>query len=274
MKDTIKYYYGIDVIEYNEKDEKVLIRDKFRTYMLKKTHKTEEEIIMQIDLLDKNGFIYYKVIKSKFGNYLIDYKNEKYILLEIWGSNRKMPLNFYKKRIGESKIELYSIWKNKIDGYRQIYEKNNVKYREIKDLYQYYLGIAENALKMLNKYINGEILDMYIQHHRIDKDIIAYNYLSIDEMIIDSRSRDVAEYCKKVFFDKGFKIEIDDLMNYIKKERYNEKEIRLLLIRLIYPNYFFDLIEKELFEYEKIYQSKEEFEIFLKKMLERNEDVL
>lgn len=268
MKDTIKYYYGINVIEYNEKNEKILIRDEYRTYLLKKTYKSESEITNLIDILNKNSFVYYKVIKNNLGEYLIEYKNGKYILSEIWECNKKIGLNFYKKRIGKVKIELYSMWKNKIDSFRLIYEKNKVKYKEIKDLYLYYLGMAENALKMLNKYVEGEMLDVYLQHYRINKEIIALNYFSIDEMVIDSRSRDVAEYCKKIFFEKETKIEVEDLMNFVKMEKYDEKEIYLLVIRLLYPNYFFDLVENELIDYGRIIKNRINFEKFVKKLMD------
>ena len=102
-------------------------------------------------------------------------------------------------------------------------------------------------------------------HKRIETIDDLFNPLNI---IIDNKTRDIAEYIKVNFFTDN--IDIDEVTNFIKSNLFLSDEIILLLSRLLYPSYYFDMYEKFYRgnngekDLEKIIKKNAEFEAFLK----------
>ena len=105
-----------------------------------------------------------------------------------------------------------------------------------------YLGATniENVKKLDSNYkliefevINNEII-------RFDDTVCAlYNPLNI---IFDYRARDTSEYIKNSFFINNTGI-FDEMKYYIKRNNLTYEDVRLIIARLLYPSFYFEMCE-------------------------------
>ena len=68
---------------------------------------------------------------------------------------------------------------------------------------------------------------------------VLYNPMNI---IFDFRVRDVAEYIKNSFFNNNHNI-YNELIIYLNKEQLSLMEVKLLISRLMYPSFYFEMYE-------------------------------
>ena len=91
---------------------------------------------------------------------------------------------------------------------------------------------------------------MYYISHKVlrptDKVDSLYNPLNI---IYDYRVRDVAEYIKNSFWTDNHNI-YNELNNYLYKNNLSLNEVKLLISRVLFPSFYFDLYE-DIFNYNK-----------------------
>ena len=107
--------------------------------------------------------------------------------------------------------------------------------------------MAANAISYVN-YVVNNIKPDYSDYGVISHDVISindtvyclYNPLNI---IIDHKARDVSEYIKKSFFNDNFKI-FDELDEYFKYNYFSFYGISLILARVMYPSFYFDLYDQ------------------------------
>ena len=66
-----------------------------------------------------------------------------------------------------------------------------------------------------------------------------YNPLNL---IIDSRTRDICEYFKSLFFND--KLELIDIQNYFSVTNLTREELYLFYARMLFPSFYFDMYEK------------------------------
>ena len=91
---------------------------------------------------------------------------------------------------------------------------------------------------------------MYYISHKVlrptDKVDSLYNPLNI---IYDYRVRDIAEYIKNSFWADNHNI-YNELNNYLYKSNLSLNEVKLLISRVLFPSFYFDLYE-DIFNYNK-----------------------
>ena len=139
------------------------------------------------------------------------------------------------------------LWMNKIDYLEYFTDHNYKKYPLVVDSFNYFVGMAENAISYVN-YVVNNIKPDYSDYGVISHDVISindtvyclYNPLNI---IIDHKARDVSEYIKKSFFNDNFKI-FDELDEYFKYNYFSFYGISLILARVMYPSFYFDLYDQ------------------------------
>ena len=89
----------------------------------------------------------------------------------------------------------------------------------------------------------SQINHKYVINHKVikcdDKIDILYDPLNI---IFDYKVRDVAEYIKISFFNKNQNI-FNELVQYLKYSNLSLVEVKLLISRLLYPSFYFELYE-------------------------------
>ena len=102
--------------------------------------------------------------------------------------------------------------------------------------------MAENAISYFNS-IELKYDYKFVISHRIirwnDSIDVIYNPLNI---ILDYRIRDVSEYIKNSFFNNNRNI-FNDLYAYLDYHNLSLTEVKLLISRLLYPSFYFDLYE-------------------------------
>ena len=155
-----------------------------------------------------------------------------------------------------------------IDYYESQIGQNEKKYPLIRESFDYFIGLGENAISYLvntKKEIQKEINDnKVLSHNNLYNSL--YDPLNI---IIDHKSRDIAEYIKISFFNNNKNI-FKELDEYFFYNRYSLYGIRVLYARIIYPSFYFKLYDeifrekKEEKELNEIINRINEYEIYLK----------
>lgn len=281
MKNLINYFYGIQINEYKKRDNSFYFIDNKNEFEFVEFYGDINNLINLFSFLKQSNIEVDEIILNNQNSFLTDYENKTYILLKKNNNNRgdinleaiqNYDINTYIK----GKINWKDLWKEKIDYYEFQLEETGINYPLLKETFSYYVGLSEIAINLLN-YIDLNNVELYISHKRLENAYDLFNPLNI---ILDSKSRDIAEYIKKIFYDK--KISESFISEKIGKHFFTNNEAILFMSRLIYPSYYFDM-------YEKIYDKKDteenlkkvtkkntEYEVFLKKIyifLKRKYDI-
>ena len=133
------------------------------------------------------------------------------------------------------------LWKNKNDYIEYQINLLGNKYKILKKSMYYYLGLGENAIQLLN-ITQPKNIRMYYSHKRIDRKNTTYDLYNPLNINIDTKVRDISEYLKQSFFSKE---DIEkDLEYYLKTSNLTLEEHILFFSRMLYPTYYYDMIEK------------------------------
>lgn len=257
MCNFIDYFYGIK-IDNNEFDNK----NYFFIYKgyLYKLYAIDTEIdinlVVNINKAMVGRTLISKIIVNQLGNYISNYNGVSYILMKIYADNkRRISINdidylgnslYTNKTISNWGV----LWSKKIDYLENLISQFGKKYPIMVNSFNYFVGMAENAISYFNSIKLTENYSYYISHKVMNIDKVVdcfYNPLNI---IFDYKVRDIAEYIKKVFFcidyDKS-KI-YNEINKYFSNNKFTITDIRLLIARLLYPSFYFELYEKILVE--------------------------
>ena len=249
MKNVINYYYNLYPENIYQKEEEYYffinnIRYTFIEYKedikeIDKIYNTHLSLLM-------NSVYVHPIILNKDNHPITIINKVPYILMQTVYYEGKINI---KSLIAFSNIEANiskettweELWKNKNDyiEYQITLLKNN--YKILKNSINYYLGLGENAIELLN-ITSPKNIKMYYSHKRIDKNSTVFDLYNPLNIIIDTKVRDVSEYLKDNFFS-GINIE-KDLEYFLKTTNLNIEEHILFLARMLYPTYYFDLFEK------------------------------
>ncbi len=151
------------------------------------------------------------------------------------------------------------IWSERLNEHERAVEQilqrhpdNRVEELYIKS-FPYYSGLAENAIQ----YIVDTNLDA--KKSEFDQWTICHERFSPDtwgrknwihhpfDLIVDHRSRDIAEYIRSMYWEKGVESSQDIsgfLLDYHKANPLSAYSLRLLFGRLLFPLHFFESIER------------------------------
>lgn len=247
MKSTLIYNYNLENPIVYSINNKIFIKDNYDIYLLEKTNK--KKIYYEISLIDNS---YNKIIKTKRNDFFLKYKNNLYILEKINMNRIKSNevLKDYKNVKIIKKNNWKELWINKVNEIEKIRITDN----DIIELNSYYMGLAESAISFLNNNKDKiEEKQNSICRIRInDKD-----YRNNNNIIIDYKERDYAEYIKYLFFSNKEK-EATDFLKKIDLKKYNKE---LIFSRLLFPTYYYDIVENIVLSNNK---QKEQIEIIKK----------
>lgn len=277
MKNIIEYYYNLQLVELQEKQNNYTFKVKNNNYILKEYNNNLDNIN---DIYTLNKYInnYYpidKIILNKYNAPLTKVNNTYYILIKA-NERKELKLSIISNLSNIKLPEIKSLernnwevlWSNMIDYYESQIGQNEKKYPLIRESFDYFIGLGENAISYLvntKKEVQKEINDNKVLSHNSLYNSL-YDPLNI---IIDHKSRDVAEYIKISFFKNNKNI-FKELDEYFFYNRYSLYGIRVLYARIIYPSFYFKLYDeifrekKEEKELNKIINRINEYEIYLK----------
>lgn len=259
MKNLIIYNYDIiiDDFSYNDNKKIGVINSKGIIYVVKEV-KNIENFEKTIKYLDNT--YYYSIVLTKMKKYYFDFDNSFYLMFKL-NKNIDNKVENIKPQIiyTDEIINNLMIWENNIEYYSKI-SSNDIKTEAIS---YYYIGLAETALSIYNRFLKiNSPARISISHFRIKYPNYELYYKDPTELTIDYISRDIAEYIKSKFFFNN--ISFDEIFKIIQKLNLNDREILYLIARLFYPNYYFESNDKEL-----ILNKQQDYEILLKELLSK-----
>ena len=257
MKNIIEYYYNLRIDELHNTND-------IYSFNLNNNHFTFKPYINNIDKsydiyklssIISNKLNVDRIIPNKYNNPLTKVNDTYYILIQnksqvklSLSSISNMALsNINITTLERNKWEL--LWESKIDYYELQIGENEKKYPLIRESFDYFVGMAENAISYL---VNTKL---ELKPINSDQKVVAHNNLieSLTEpsnLILDHKARDVAEYIKLAFWrnNKNIFKELDEYFYY---NYYSPYGIRVLFSRILYPSFYFNL-------YDEIIQGKKE----------------
>lgn len=257
MKNFINYYYNFDIKDMSLHNEKYTFNNGSIKYMFK--------ICSNMPIMDSYPNIEYQLvhypffsiaIPNKDGNYITWIDNKPYVLLKLNNmTNEKISIHDIKSNtyiVVNDKLSLLNrfpwtpLWENKIDYYENWFYEKQDSYKRLYCLFNYFIGIAENALLYLKETekeaTKTELDRLVISHDRVTMDYELYDYYDSTNIIIDHPSRDISEYIKSMFINREY--DLDIIKDYLHKHSFSNYGLRIMLARICFPSFFFDYIEK------------------------------
>ncbi len=284
MKDFINFYYGINIDSIKKENDYYRFDYNGDIYYLIPFNQNASRINYYQDFTNrllKYNIQSHIIMINKDNNYISNMEDVNYILLKTINKNDEISIidiyNYQKlflnEKIMPNKNYTYwsSLWAIKNDFLESSLKE--LKKDKIIDLsFDYYIGLSENAIIYYNMTVNNyKNNNNYLTwcHKRVYYPNQTINYFNPISYIYDYEVRDIAEYLKETFFvDKN--IAYDELNTYLKICRLDNYKTNLLFARLLYPSYYFDMLEKwinnkcESSKLIGIISKQKEYEVFLK----------
>lgn len=288
MKETINYYYNLDIDELEEMDGKYHFvlnrRDYFFVFYNRLSDELEDIIECSKEMkargfdchdiiLNRNGSVLTKVSEYDYILFAVSNLKEEYDIVNITEISKKLVLSNYHSKLYRNNWG--ELWSKKVDYFEYQISELGIDKKVILDSFSYYIGLAENAISYVNKTNSMFLKSIYdkitLSHRRIFYPNIKLNYMNPLSFVFDLEVRDVAEYIKALFFSDSDIDAFEELVLYLKINKLTLYSYQMLYARLLYPSYYFDLYEevmnKEICEecLLKVIQKVDNYELFLKK---------
>ena len=190
------------------------------------------------------------IVLNKNNQIITMVNNVPYVLLKDNTINKRINMNdiLY---LQNNSINIYNdkllfrnnwitLWEIKIDYYESRLKEMDNKYPLLSNTLDYYIGLGENAISYLVNN-NIKVNDLVLSHKRIKMDDSSFEFYNPFNYILDSRVRDFSEYIKSLFFKDM--ITFENFEGYLNILNFNKDEYILLISRLLYPSYYFDLFD-------------------------------
>lgn len=272
MRNTIKYYYGLDIANIHQNEKTYYFTyNNYNYIFLKYNYDIEEAYKISIEL---RNIKVHEIVLNNNNSPVTKINNENYVLLKIYVKKAKININdiilFNNINYQNSKLKnpsWYSLWTNKIDYFEYQVNQMGKKYPLITQSFSYYVGLAENAISLISNIGN---IPLSLSHKRILSTDTTYELYNPLNIIIDYRIRDVCEYFKSSFFHS--KNTLNEVKSFLFYNPLSYDEACYFFSRLLFPTYYFDIYEKiinnEILEkyLENIISRVDDYEIFLKEI--------
>lgn len=265
MKDFIYLNYDIfvDKIYLNYKYN-FFFYNNYKVYIIKikkeEINKIEKLIILTNDLykyINVNTFLL-----NKDNNFISKYNDEYLCLIRVNNIENDFDLkDIHKFWNINSLLDDYNIiddWEKEVDTLEQKLIEYNKEFLLIQNCINYFIGMAENAIQLLNDY--SQIIDKHNDSigHKISYELFNNNSLYDPLTFIKTNKMyDISNYIKYKFLRN--ELDYNEIESFFLNG--NEYENVFLFSNLLYPNIFFDLVNNIMAE--KVEEVK--IQIFIKK---------
>ena len=255
MKNIINYFYNLNITELTNKDNIYSFYDNDELYHFYIYNNNIKNVDLTKDIDDSlmKDTLIHEIIINKDNSIITYYNNIPYILCKI-NININKPItlgeiNYLSSKVisTNSKITYHSwqdLWSIKMDYLEKVINENGKKYPIIVDSFNYFVGMAENAISYYNNLSNKEVDNnsLVISHRIININDTVYAIYDPVNIIIDHKARDIAEYIKYSFFSDNANI-FNELNIYFKYNYYTRDDVVILLARVLYPSFYFNMYE-------------------------------
>ena len=274
MKNLINYYYDLFITEFKKANDSFYFEINGKKYEFIAFLGDIKELYDNYLIIRKNNKYCHEIIVNKDNTIVTLYNNIPYILIKKNLSIDKYVdldeiINYDIPILEMHSLNWKNLWKQKIDYYEYQMSQVSFKYPILKKAFDYYVGLTETAISLLN-YVDNSNINYYVCHKRIAYKEKLCAFFNPTEFIIDNRTRDIAEYVKINYIHGEMDLEyIYRLINYL---NFSLSESVLFLSRLVYPSYFFDMydeiIQDKVCEEKMLYYIKKasHYETLLKKI--------
>ncbi|MBE6138853.1 MAG: hypothetical protein E7173_03895 [Firmicutes bacterium] len=255
MKNALSYYYNLNPTEIHQ------INKNYRCYIGKDEYlftiynKSEQELteIYELNILLLNRKIpCHQIILNNQQKIITLINGISYVLLKINIKKRIIDINdillFSNLKVEPNKFRRlnknnwYQMWTDKVDYFEYQITQFGKKYPLIRESSNYYIGLSENAISLLNDIKTTPTQHLVVSHNRIRKNDTTIEFYNPLNFIVDNRIRDFSEYVKEKVIYGSYSV------NQFNHDSYQlqivDKENILLFSRLLFPTYYFDCCEK------------------------------
>ena len=276
MNNYFNFYYGINVFEiFSDKGIFSFNYNGINYYFVEydRDKKDIKSIVSICEELKKRNIITNELVLNKFNGYITPYNNLLYVLIKE--NSRKYKINIndvlyiqnntYDLLVDNNMIRnnYIDLWKTKIDFYeKKIIDIRN-KNKLIDNTFDFFVGLGENAIVYLTNN-NVRISHFVLSHRRIDEKRNSFDFYNPLNYILDNRARDIADFIKSIFFYESISKEV--IFNFLNYINFNREEYILFIARMLYPTYYFDMIDKIIINNES--------EVILKKIIDKTNDYI
>lgn len=245
MKKNINYYYNLFPTSIINLDTSYSFFIGNKEFYIIKYNRDEKHIDKIVEIGNK---LYYKdnnmstIIKCMNGSYYFESDNNKYVLL-LYNNKKIFTINdiiiFNENNINQDNVinDVKKTWINKIDITEEKVFDLLDEYPIIKKSVNYFVGLAENAVSYINS-IDLSKCRKCLSHNTIEN--IEFDFYNPVNIINDYIVRDISQYIKHLFFNDMLNEE--EIIKSIKRYNFNADEYKLLVARLLYPNYYFNAV--------------------------------
>lgn len=258
MLDYINYFYNLYPPLLNKENDNYVFFVGNEKYYLTPYRRELSEIKDLVELnkrmISSNSLVH-EIIINKFNEPISVISNENYVLLRVYVNDiKKIDINDIIYMLNENvdlsglksllRTNWVSLWSSKVDYIE--YQMGHLikKYPFLNNTIDYYLGLCENAITYIKniKMFSDYKIPIGISHKRIIKDATLFDLYNPLNLIIDYKVRNIAEYLKDAFFKDE---DVNYILNIVFKNFWFDKlNLSLLVARLLYPSYYFDLFEE------------------------------
>ena len=256
MKNTINFYYNIFLDELIKKDNCYYFYYGGDEYYFVPLNRPYDDVqsIYKLNLeMKKRRCLVHELVLNKDKSIitivngisyvlikLCKYKNDKVFLNDInYIQNMTVNIECDKSLVRNEWIKL---WSEKIDYYEYQISQVGKKYPLLCDSLSYFIGMGENAISYLVNNLDSKTnVNLVVSHKRIYQERGSLNFYDPLNFVVDSRVRDVAEFIKETFYNKT--LNLYDLKSYFNMANLTKNEYILLLGRLLFPTYYFDIYD-------------------------------
>ena len=276
MNNYFNFYYGINVFEiFSDKGIFSFNYNGINYYFVEydRDKKDIKSIVSICEELKKRNIITNELVLNKFNGYFTPYNNLLYVLIKENSRKYKIDINdvlyiqnnTYDLLVDNNMIRnnYIDLWKTKIDFYeKKIIDIRN-KNKLIDNTFDFFVGLGENAIVYLTNN-NVRISRFVLSHRRIDEKRNSFDFYNPLNYILDNRARDIADFIKSIFFYESISKEV--IFNFLNYINFNREEYILFIARMLYPTYYFDMIDKIIMNNEN--------EKIIKKIIDKTNDYI
>lgn len=277
MKNILEFYYNLsleeEILNRNGNYYFVINNNSFVFRPFYGNNNSIDDVYKLNNYLSNFSYID-KIILNKFNSPITKVKDNLYVLILLNGNNN-INLSIISnlasidipsfKSLERNNWEV--LWGNLIDYYEMQIGQNEKKYPLIRESFDYFVGMGENAISYL---VNTK---KEVKPNFYDKKVLSHNnlYNSLFDplnIILDHKARDLAEYIKLSFFNNNQNI-FKELDEYFYYNHYSLYGMRILFARIMYPSFYFKLYDeilskkKEEKELNSIIKRIDEYELYL-----------
>lgn len=226
--------------EYYEFDNYVIFVSNGVTYAFKRINISEDYLKDIVGILNANNININKILINKDNKIFTEYNGNNYILMKIINPNQLDKFEIFSPILNNKNDNIPLVWEKKIDNYMHQIAEYGLNRELLLNTFNYYIGLAENAISIYNRCDKSNIRYV-VSHRRLNYPLTYPVFLDPTNLLVDTISRDISEYIKTKFFKD--EISIKDVRKIVSKYHLNNNEMNILLARLLYPSYYFDIFD-------------------------------